>query len=544
MRPTLWMTARKKGRGVALLLMLAVLAPSARAQQPLEAPAGAKLGLPASMSGPRLEGPMLPAGTAPQLNGYTLEESRLMPIDLGTALRLARTNNLDISQAREIVGLSRLQLQLAQAQVLPNLNMGSTYTHHEGKIQKTEGNIITANRDSLFVGLGPSMSLSFADALFAPLVARQNTAATQAGMRRVHNDTLLAVAEAYFTVLRARRKLARVEVALEYLTSEKASPIRSGSKGLLPVVEAMQKAGVAEALKAEVHRVQIEVLRRQEERIAAMQELRVAVAELARLLRLEPTVPLWPLEDFRVPMELAGPWSEQPLEEQVRLALLSRPELAENQALVQAAVERVRAARFRPLLPNLIVNYSWGDFGGGPDANPAKIGGFGPSGRILHVGTRADFDVTLAWRLQNLGFGNRLEIRAQESLARQANLRQLQAQDQVVTQVVQANELVKGWNDRVVTTRSALFDSAGKPTGPVFEAIRLNFNRIREEPKTRPLEVLDSIRGLSDLLDSYGQAVTDYERASFRLMIALGMSPEEIISRVAAPSKGPEPPPK
>jgi outer membrane protein TolC len=484
------------------------------------------------------------AEETPNLSSSPFDEASLVPIDLVTALRLARTNNLDISQAREVVGQARLQLQQAYAQILPNLNLGSTYTHHEGKVQKTEGNIIQANKDSLFVGLGPSMTLSFADAVFAPLVARQNSVATQAGMRRVHNDTLLAVAEAYFAVLRARRKLARVDVTLDYLTSDNPSPIRAGSKGLLPIVGAMQKAGVAEALKAEVYRVQVEVLRRQEERTAALQELRVATAELARLLRLDPAVPLWPLEDFRVPMELSGPWYDQPVEEQVRLALSNRPELAENQALVQAAVERVRAARFRPIMPNLVVNYSWGDFGGGPDLNPTNIGGFGSSGRILHVGTRSDFDVSLVWKLQNFGFGNRLEVRAQESQARQANMRQLQVQDQVVTQVVQVNELARGWNDRVATTRSALFDAAGKPNGPVFEAIRLNFNRIREEPKTRPLEVLDSIRGLSDLLEAYGQALTDYERARFRLMIVLGLAPEEIISRIAAPPKGPGPPPK
>jgi len=79
-----------------------------------------------------------------------------------------------------------------------------------------------------------------------------------------------------------------------------------------------------------------------------------------------------------------------------------------------------------------------------------------------------------------------------------------------------------------------LFDGAGKPAGPAFEALRQNFTRIREEPKTRPLEVLDSIRGLSDLLDAYSQALTDHERARFRLMIALGLSPEEILGAFGA----------
>jgi outer membrane protein TolC len=456
----------------------------------------------------------------------------LLPIDLATALRLAGTNNLDISRAREVVNQSQIQLQRAQMLLLPNVGIGSTYFKHEGKIAKTEGNIITANKDALFVGAGPSILVSFADAIFAPLVARQTTGAVQAGARRVHNDTLLAVSEAYFAVLRARRRLARVDVALEYLRSDQPSPLRAGSKGLLLVVDAMQKAGVAVALKAEVYRVQVEVVRRQEERTAAQQEFRVAVAELARLLRLDPATPLWPIEDFRVPLEWYSPWSSQPLESQVRVALNNRPELAENQFLVRAALERVRSARYRPVLPNLIVNYAWGDFGGGPDPNP-KGGGFGPSGRLLHFGTRTDFDVTLAWRLQNLGFGNRAEIREQESLVRQAILRQVQLQDQVVTQVVQTDELVKAWQERVAITRSALFDKAGKPGGPVFEAIRQNFTRIREEPKTRPLEVLDSIRGLSDSLEAYGQALTDYERSRFRMMIALGLAPEEMLSAVA-----------
>jgi outer membrane protein TolC len=466
----------------------------------------------------------------------------LLPIDFATALRLAGTNNLDVARARELVTQSEIELRRIRLALLPNLGIGSTYFKHEGQIAKTEGNIITVNKDALFVGGGPSLSLSIADALFAPLVARQATQASQAGARRVYSETLLAVAEAYAAVLRARRKLARVDVTLEYLTADKASPLRGGSKGLLPVVEAIYKAGAAEALKAEVARVQVEVLRRQDERIAAQQEFRVAVAELARLLRLDPATPLWPIEDYRVPLAWDSPLSQQPLDAQVQAALLNRPELAENQFLVAAAVERVRQARYRPLLPNFIVNYAWGDFGGDPDPNPNGKG-FGPTGRILHINTRSDFDVSLIWRLQNLGLGNRAEARENQSLVRQANLRQLQLQDQVITQVVQANELAKAWQERVTITKSALFDRAGRPEGPVFEAIRQNFTRIREEPRTRPLEVLDSIRGLSDSLEAYGQALTDYERWRFRLMIALGLAPEEILRTVAAGPSSPLPAP-
>ncbi|HYT94685.1 MAG TPA: TolC family protein [Gemmataceae bacterium] len=464
-------------------------------------------------------------------------------ITLTAALRLTGTANLDIAQARTVVDQARAAFERARVSFLPNLNLGSTYSKHEGNIAKTEGNIIKANKDALFVGGGPSLAFGLAEAIFTPLVARQVATATQAGLQRVNNDTFLAVADAYFNVLRARRRLARVDETLDYLTSPSPSPGRAGSRGLLPVVIAVQEAGGKEALKAEVERVRVEALRRQEERQGAIQEFLVASAELARLIRLAPDIPLWPLEDFRFPLPVpVEPYMARTLEQLIDLALNNRPELAESQALVRAAEERLRAAQFRPLLPNLVVNYNWGDFGGGPDLNAPIISGnkvtavpgFGPSGQLHHFNTRADLDATLVWRLQNLGFGNLAEMREQRAAMRQGQLRLLQVRDRVVTQVVQARELVEGWRARLESTRQALFDSAGKAQGPVFRSLLLNFQRIRGVLETRPLEVLDSIRGLNDMLEAYGQAVTDYERARFRLLIALGLPPQTILETLTA----------
>jgi outer membrane protein TolC len=477
------------------------------------------------------------------------------PISLAAALRLAEIANLDIAQAQEIVNRARAAWQRTRFAWLPNIGLGSTYVDHDGNIQRAQGEVVNANRNSLFVGGGPTMTFSAAEAIFLPLAARQVLDATRAGLQRVSNDTLQAVADAYFNVLRARRRLARVEETLDYLTSDRPSVARAGSRGLLPVVIAVQQAGGAEALKSEVERVRVEVLRRQEERSAAVQEFLVASAELARLLRLDPAIPLWPVEDFRYPMPLpVAPYLERPLEELVSLALSNRPELAENQALVRVAVERVRTAKWRPLMPNVVVNYSAGGFGGGPDPNPpiftpptrpgevlrvTNQAGWGPSGRISNFSGRSDFDVTLVWRLQNLGLGNLAELREQEAASRQASLRLVQVRDLVVAQVVQVQELVEGWRQRVDTTRQALFDEKGQAKGPVFESLRLNFQRIREVEKTRPLEVLDSIRGLNDLLESYGLAVTDYERARFRLLTALGLPPRTILEMMAACAPAP-----
>jgi outer membrane protein TolC len=489
----------------------------------------------------------MPRGLGGDAGPLDLDALGVVPIDLFTALRLAQTTNLDIAQAREAVEVARAGQLRARAQILPNFNIGSAYTHHEGPAQKTEGNIIFANKDSLFVGGGPSMIASFTDIIYQPLVARQVVAAAEAGAARVNNDTLLAVAETYFTVLRQRRRLARVDETLDYLSSDRTALSRANSKGLLPIIRDFVQVGAKDALRSELERVIVEELRRQDERAAALEDLRVATAELARLIRLDPATPLWPIDDYRFPLPLRdGDWPERPLEDLVGFALNNRPELAENRALVEAAIRRVKAAHCRPYLPNVVLNYNWGDFGGGPDLstvikttvqNPGKanetvtaksITTIGPSGRILHFEPKTDFDVALVWRLQNMGFGNRAEVREQEALKNQAEFRRLQVYDLVTTQVVQVRELVQGWRRRVDISRSALFDEKGAPTGPVFRSLRLNFERIKAG-EGRPLEVLDSIRGLSDALEQYAQAITDYERARFRLLVVLGLPPNVLI---------------
>ena len=456
-------------------------------------------------------------------------------ITLGDALRVASLANLDIAQAREIVVQALAGQLRARSQILPNATFAPAYNNHQGTIQKTEGNIINMDRDSLYVGGGPSLSLGLTEALFAPRVAELVVAATRAGERRVTNDTLLAVAEAYLAVLRARRRLSRLDETLDLLTSDQKSDLRAGSQGLLPLITAFVETGAASP--AERARVEVEVLRRRDEWAAAVQDFRVAVAELARLLHQDPTTRFWPLEEDRAPLSLPGEqWLALGVEELVARALAARPELAESGALVEAALARYRAAQWRPLLPSVVVTYGYGDFGGGPPiVGKTASGGslFGLSGQIADMRQRGDFDASLVWQLRNLGLGNLAEQREQRSLHEQAVLRRLQVQDAVMTQVVQAYEQVRQTAERVRVTRSALYGPDGKPTGPVYTSLRLNFELVRKGG--RPLEVLDSIRGLNDLVEAYGQALTDHDRARFRLLVALGLPAEGLLDPARMP---------
>jgi outer membrane protein TolC len=467
-----------------------------------------------------------------------------LPVKLVDVLKLATLANLDIVQANLAVERARVALYRARAYALPNLNLGSTYVAHDGQIQNTAGNVQTVNRDSLFVGGGPSLSVDISAALFGPDEARKLLDAARYGHMRVTNETLQRVADAYFVLLRARRRLAVLDESIDFLTSERETDLRANTTGLLPLIKSFVKAGTA--LPSDQARVEADVVRATEARVRALEDVRVASAELARLLHLNALAFLLPAEDYRWPLLIPGEaWFCQPPEELVALALRSRPELAESQAVVEAAVARYRAAWWRPALPNVIVNYQWGGFGGGPAVvrrNAAGANVLGDSGTIADFGTRDDFDISLVWRLQNMGLGNAYATRDAKYQVEQTKVSMMLLQDRAIAQVVQLYEQVKRSKQRVDLTRAGLFDEEGKPTGAIYRSIRLNFLRIKQGQGV-PLEVLDSIRRLGDVLDSYAQALTDHDRSRFSLLIAVGMPAGALIDPGCMPVPPAPPPP-
>src|SRR5689334_9579995 len=74
------------------------------------------------------------------------------PIDLASALRLAGVENPELLLARQRVTEAVAIRQLAAAQALPNLNLGTNYDAHRGVLQQSSGNLLRVDRDSLYVG--------------------------------------------------------------------------------------------------------------------------------------------------------------------------------------------------------------------------------------------------------------------------------------------------------------------------------------------------------------------------------------------------------
>ena len=385
-----------------------------------------------------------------------------MPIDFNTALRLADQNNPALAVVRERIQEAFARQQFVQSKWLPDLEVGPTYTLHDGPIQQSAGDVITAHRSALAAGVGPSLVLNPGEAYYANLSARQVTSAYQANAHGVTNETLLQVALAYVDVMQA---LGELEINTQTLANAKL---------LVDLTSSFERSG--KGVAADTARARVEASTRERERFELMARIAASQARLAQLLRLSPDVSLKPAEKNIQKWELVT--VNQPVQGLIATALMQRPELEENRAWIAASLERWRAAKVQPLLPTLRLGYSVGTFGGGPDD---FVGNFG---------TRTDLSATLGWQLYGLGFGNQAAIAERRSQYAQSVFQRDGLEARIAEQVVAAYQQI--------ANRSREFKPAREAVTNAIESYHLNEERIRRAPEQgRPIELLQAIQALA-----------------------------------------------
>ena len=133
-------------------------------------------------------------------------------------------------------------------------------------------------------------------------------------------------------------------------------------------------------------------------------------AELARVVRLNPTVIVEPMEPPQVRVNLISP--QRSVDEMIPIALSLRPELTFTQAQAEAARERVQQEQTSAILAKLGVPWRH-QF----PPYPMGIGGFGGSfgGSTGSMAYRQDYDAEVVWELKNLGLGNLFLVREKRS---------------------------------------------------------------------------------------------------------------------------------
>jgi len=253
----------------------------------------------------------------------------------------------------------------------------------------------------------------------------------------------------------------------------------------------------------------------EEQEATSYQDWLTSSANLNRLLRLDPAAVVIPLEPPHLQVTLISP--KETVDALIPIGLTNRPELAAQQAVVQATLVRLKQERMRPLIPSLVLQSN-----ATPDDRlGAGAFGTGTNGLTSWNG-RSDWDAEVVWELKNLGFGNRGLITQRRGEQRQATVELFRIQDLVAQDVTQAQATVRASRTRVnkseAEVKAALASYAGNLKG-LSETVRAGQLL---QLINRPQEAVAALQQLEQAYIDYYTAANDYNRAEFRLYHATG----------------------
>jgi outer membrane protein TolC len=419
-------------------------------------------------------------------------------LDMSTALALVAGQNPQVAFARWRIREAYANLQAARVLWLPSIQAGVSYHRHDGTLQDVAGEIVDVNRSSLQSGLGagavgagttpyPGLVAQFqlVDAIFAPRIAQRTAWAREYARDAALYDQLLEAAVAYQELLRAHQVRS---IALDTVTR---------SDDLVRLTGEFAEAG--QGTRADADRSRAELALRRNDVARSEEAVAVASARLAQSISINGSMQIVPIETAVTPINIVP--LDESSQEVLATALANRPELRESQALVAAAIERLRRERYTPLVPNVILGASYSGFGGG----------VGDTIESFH--DRADFDAVALWRIRNLGYGERAARDAASAQIQQARAQQVQVMDQVARDVVEAHALVRTRYNRITVAEAGIQSAR--------DSYQRNVDRIRGG-QGLPIEVLQAIQSLDATQREWVDAIVDYNIAQFQLQRALG----------------------
>jgi outer membrane protein TolC len=455
-------------------------------------------------------------GLAPfPLTPPTILAFEVQPIDLTSALRLAGVQNPELNAARRRILEAAAERQLAAAYFLPSINPGFNYDGHTGVLQQSDGNILSVNRSSVYVGAGsyavgsgtvniPGIYLAenIGLGVFNYLASKQVVYQREFETLAVRNQVLLQVTLAYSELLRAEGRLAAQTQARDEARVIARLTREYAEKG---------QGRVADANRAATQLASREALIKAEEALVL-----TASAQLCRVLNLDPSIRLHPIDAYVVPQPIVP--DPIPVAELIATGLLNRPEVAAQRAAIQSALYLLDGAKVLPFSPTVLLGFSAGGFGGGSNLVRPIFGGF--SGR-------EDLDAIAYWTIQNLGVGNVALIKIASARMQIAEFHQVELLNMVRAQVAEAYARAHARYAQIGTYEEGV--RAG------YLAYHEDLIRIRamggpEERDVLPIELLNSFDLLARARLDYVDAIVDYNEAQFGLWVALGQPPANFLA--------------
>jgi outer membrane protein TolC len=452
---------------------------------------------------------------------------RCFPINLATALRLSDARPLIVAIAQAKVWIAEARLQRAQVYWVPALMMNAAYLRHDGPVDFNGGVNIPAGINALgqpdptsfgkplnqnlnwfYSGMSLYEVIALTDAIFLPLATQQELKAARWDVQMARNDALLRTGRAYFNVHRYRGQYAGALYVVER-GKKLVETIKSLSRDLVPAVEIDR----ATNLLADIEQMAV----------SAREEWRVASAELTRVLRLDPRAVVEPLEHDHLQLTLIDPGRS--LDELIPIGLTYRPELSSQQALVQAALVRIRQEKMRPILPSILIT-GWQSPGGMTDM--VGIFATGSGGKLNNWSARDDISCQLIWQLEGFGLGNAARIKRERANQSRALVELFRKQDEIAGEITQIQADVQSAAVRVPQAERSLREA--------LITFNKNLEGLGQTQRFgnvlhlvyRPQEVTQALRQLKESFDEYFDTVADYNIAQFEMFHALGYPAQEI----------------
>lgn len=276
-----------------------------------------------------------------------LDGDRMLPIDLPTALKLAAADNLQIAQARSRHQEAKARKSRSAGAFAPSLGVNAQTGNVDGRIQGSFGDLKDVDYDSASLDGVLRWTLNPGESLFDYVAAKRLAEAQASDAEATRQQVLVWTAQRY-------DDLVRIQVSGMTLSQRLANAKRRwelarvlASKGLLSGLEASRLEG--------------EVRQREQELRQVEEDFRQASTRLADLLKLDPSVTLYPLDRECGERTLVDP--ELALADLVQVCDARNPGLESARKRVEAAAAAKKAARWGMWSPAFGLSYLYGGAG-------------------------------------------------------------------------------------------------------------------------------------------------------------------------------------
>lgn len=429
----------------------------------------------------------MPEATEPAGPQQAIAPTKVLPISLDTVLRLVEAQNAQIAVGRSRVEEAFAEKDVADANWLPKIYLGSAWYRHEGGIQNPDGTFVHSSFGALFGGLELNSRYDIREITFQRVDAERKLWQQKGELSRLTSEHILEATQTYIDLLAARTGQA---IVLDMINDLKQLAERS---------ERMMSE--VPRFRAEYYRLQAEITGRKQALRKLQEQAAATSAKLAYLLGIDPCIELIPVDQRLVPLELVN--ANVPCCDLVTQALGQGPGVREMQGLLALIHENMAKsqgmARWMPILETRMAE---GAFGAGQGAGSTWD-------------NRWDLGLQARWNLTEF-LTARDRRRATEARMQQAHLAYEDLKGKLSAGVAEARETIIGEADQIRLGMQQIDEA------------RKGFNQSLEQAKNDPLtpatEALLGLQGVGQARSGFLGAIRAYNRAQLQLLVLLGQA--------------------